>query len=826
MKIIITSKFRGTAHIGVNGKIYDVAAGQPFDDPAPGFLTALENAGVEYTVQSSEVRRLAASRAFFSTSISPGALIANLINPFDGATVYSTVGTVPGQLALSTDKILAGLTASVDNANYAVKIRAVSQDGLSAVEETLSFQARLPASAGGTPTPTGTDYFSYEGGTYAWNSIAAGPTGFYSASQNKTLVAYQAWNGNDPRLNKVRAYNHATGLWGPSYVAQSNAIIDDDHGQPSIVQDHQGYYHMFNNGHDNRGLYHSSTTAPNDESTWAVRTSPGGSYQLYTYTHPVLVGSQLYLFVRKYVSSDRYYIVMFKTTSLNNGVATWSAEKVICDFGSGLRAYVSHCRLKAGKIYIGLCKAEGGDLWRNDIYFAAMNPAASDTLETYDGSTTGVTAITSANAATFRIYAHSSTSVSGSPPVWAFDSNGDPHFLVMIAATDPVPLGGPGTYSHMKWTGSGWSSLVEVGTVNDRYITAGIYALPGGAIRMMWGEGVGNLGRGADHIVTRDRDAAGNLSAKTTILTQGPTYPVDIAFQVEFAQPDLMFLCGETTGENSVVEGGYGRKLYAYGQNGFVRDASLTPEVLTPMKASFSGHQGVWLDPSDLSTMFSDVAGTTPATVDGLVRRINDKAGNGNNFTEATNPPTLRSAGGLYWLEFNGTSQILTTTNLVITIDKPGTGGNQDNYAGAAIRYDTITGIQAAVTVDRPTVGPRIVNPIGHNAGVARSVAFNTGGTAYIDSAASLVAGTDYTQEATVLSGSVEVYVNGASDGATTIVGTPNYGNSPIRLGASQATTPASYFGGRLYGFVWRADTTSVGDRALYRAWINSKRGV
>jgi len=39
----------------------------------------------------------------------------------------------------------------------------------------------------------------------------------------------------------------------------------------------------------------------------------------------------------------------------------------------------------------------------------------------------------------------------------------------------------------------------------------------------------------------------------------------------------------------------------------------------TPLSLFSGGAQGIWLDPSDLSTMFSDRAGTTPVTTPGTV---------------------------------------------------------------------------------------------------------------------------------------------------------------------------------------------------------------
>lgn len=61
--------------------------------------------------------------------------------------------------------------------------------------------------------------------------------------------------------------------------------------------------------------------------------------------------------------------------------------------------------------------------------------------------------------------------------------------------------------------------------------------------------------------------------------------------------------------------------------------------TLTPMGALLfgSGEQGVWYDPSDMSTLFQDSAGTTPVTaVEQPVGRILDKSGRGNHATQVT----------------------------------------------------------------------------------------------------------------------------------------------------------------------------------------------
>lgn len=59
-----------------------------------------------------------------------------------------------------------------------------------------------------------------------------------------------------------------------------------------------------------------------------------------------------------------------------------------------------------------------------------------------------------------------------------------------------------------------------------------------------------------------------------------------------------------------------------------------------------AGEQGAWYDPSDLSTLFQDAAGTVPVTaVEQSVRLMRDKSGRGNNATAPSDAarPVLRA---------------------------------------------------------------------------------------------------------------------------------------------------------------------------------------
>ena len=83
----------------------------------------------------------------------------------------------------------------------------------------------------------------------------------------------------------------------------------------------------------------------------------------------------------------------------------------------------------------------------------------------------------------------------------------------------------------------------------------------------------------------------------------------------------------------------------------------------TPLQLFLAGEQGFWFDPSDISTLFQDAAGTIPVTADGdPVGLMLDKSGNGNHASQSVSGarPVYRTDGVLHWLEFDGVDDVLT----------------------------------------------------------------------------------------------------------------------------------------------------------------------
>jgi hypothetical protein len=91
----------------------------------------------------------------------------------------------------------------------------------------------------------------------------------------------------------------------------------------------------------------------------------------------------------------------------------------------------------------------------------------------------------------------------------------------------------------------------------------------------------------------------------------------------------------------------------------------IAPEVTSAPVAAWSpadlfqnSEVGIWLDPSDLTTLFQDSAATIPVVADGApVGAVLDKSGNGNHaFAGPNHRPTYKTDGTLHWLEFDKAS--------------------------------------------------------------------------------------------------------------------------------------------------------------------------
>ena len=123
--------------------------------------------------------------------------------------------------------------------------------------------------------------------------------------------------------------------------------------------------------------------------------------------------------------------------------------------------------------------------------------------------------------------------------------------------------------------------------------------------------------------------------------------------------------------------------------------------IFTPASLFTTGVNGVWHDPSDLTTLFQDAAGTTPVTaVEQPVGRMLDKSGRGNHFFQSisANRPTLSAKYNLLTgTEPLGTQTVTTqATSYRLTFSGAGTIALSGSSVLAAVPAGTYTFSAAA----------------------------------------------------------------------------------------------------------------------------------
>jgi len=217
------------------------------------------------------------------------------------------------------------------------------------------------------------------------------------------------------------------------------------------------------------------------------------------------------------------------------------------------------------------------------------------------------------------------------------------------------------------------------------------------------------------------------------------------------------------------------------------------------------GQQGAWYDPSDLSTLFQDAAGTTPVTADGdPVGLMTDKSGNGNDASQAVAAarPTYKTDGILHWLEFDGVDDGLALYT-----------------STTATTLSSIMGINTTDTkfVFR-TNADQGINFLG----------------AVQDGSPTITMHSNLTVNPTLRVNAIEESPANRGDLYTSVTGTAkvvNFKDFQFNANFSSATGALFNYGGfvytgSFYGMIDRYATFSVGELAATESYIASKSGV
>ena len=266
---------------------------------------------------------------------------------------------------------------------------------------------------------------------------------------------------------------------------------------------------------------------------------------------------------------------------------------------------------------------------------------------------------------------------------------------------------------------------------------------------------------------------------------------------------------------------------YAYGtmtETPNISYKTLLYNGFSPLSLFAASEPGFWFDPSDLSTLFQDTAGTTPVTVAGQsVARINDKSGRGNHATQSTSlsRPTYQvDSNGRGYLSFDGSDDFLVTPTITPGTDKAqafaGVRKLSDAATGAVIELSA-SGSSGSISVFAPLSAAANYEWRSFGTGVARATSGNT----FAAPITNVLTGIGEISTDTAI-----LRVNGAQAATSpSDQGTGNYNNYPLYIGRRGDT--AYPFNGRIYSLICRFGSNLAADQITQtEAWVNSKTGA
>lgn len=251
--------------------------------------------------------------------------------------------------------------------------------------------------------------------------------------------------------------------------------------------------------------------------------------------------------------------------------------------------------------------------------------------------------------------------------------------------------------------------------------------------------------------------------------------------------------------------------------------ARINNTPFNPASRFAGGVQGILFDPSNLSTLFQDAAGTVPVTAAGqTVKRINDLSGNGNFVSNSASTWTLQFDGTNYYLQTDGANW-LTSAAFAWGSDKATIVAAvksdiaQQSKPICGFGQPTGTGQTGTWDIELDTGGMGIVRRGSGSVGI--SYTQDLGTTTQVMSAVVDLSGTTYPTEVPFF------HVDGASPTVTTggssDTGTGPFGTYAIRLGGI-----TTYFTGRIYAFVAIGAISTSAQLAQLEQWASSKSGV
>jgi hypothetical protein len=138
---------------------------------------------------------------------------------------------------------------------------------------------------------------------------------------------------------------------------------------------------------------------------------------------------------------------------------------------------------------------------------------------------------------------------------------------------------------------------------------------------------------------------------------------------------DANLLQNNQTGAAFTETGSFSPSMMALISDSFSATETFAGDIsagFNPTSLFAGGKAGIFYDTANLSSLFQDRSATpsTPAVVDGVVGTRKDLSGNGNHqiATADAKRPILRTASGLYWLEYDLADDVMSANSSIASI--------------------------------------------------------------------------------------------------------------------------------------------------------------
>lgn len=237
--------------------------------------------------------------------------------------------------------------------------------------------------------------------------------------------------------------------------------------------------------------------------------------------------------------------------------------------------------------------------------------------------------------------------------------------------------------------------------------------------------------------------------------------------------------------------------------------------IFTPLELFQGGEQGVWYDPSDLTTLYQDAAGTTPVTSAGdPVGLMLDKSGNGNHATQATSAarPTYQTDGTYHWLEGDGVDDGLIVPSIQFSVDWSACAAFFVNGQDQSVMDADTTTIRQA----------QILRTVDSNLGV---VGFDESGAGNVVRSTQNILSTKIVGSSSMNDGSLSLFLDSSEADQTTVIN-PAAKNISVTL-FYKASGASQRMSGRIFGAVLLASRSATNtERQKTEQWLANKAGV